>query len=255
VWFSILRPWKFFHELAKNSLLTNILPHKNAHYTVIFLSLFICTVHVYVYVCTTFAGIVHMRVHVHCTHKVHMYRLHVLNTCCRWAFLTVPGWRRVSGVEPTWLNPHLCIKTCTCTCTCMYPTFDMQSVELAYLQYILKALTHTCTMYMYIHACVQYSYINLNWDAWGAWAATFWVSCSPPYLYFYFWGLQPPQPPRFLHLWCTLYIHVHVHEDSASLRTYMIENWPRMCAKPTHPASGRFEKCCSYHCTKSRIRR
>ena len=28
VWFSILRPRKFFHELAKNSLLTKILPPK-----------------------------------------------------------------------------------------------------------------------------------------------------------------------------------------------------------------------------------
>ena len=34
VWFSIPRPQNFFHELAKNSLLTKILPLKNTHYTV-----------------------------------------------------------------------------------------------------------------------------------------------------------------------------------------------------------------------------
>ena len=34
VWFRVPRPRKFFHKLAKNSLLTKILPPKDTHYTV-----------------------------------------------------------------------------------------------------------------------------------------------------------------------------------------------------------------------------
>jgi len=42
VWFSILRPWKFLHELPKSSLLTKILPLKNTHYTVTWKHLGVC---------------------------------------------------------------------------------------------------------------------------------------------------------------------------------------------------------------------
>ena len=53
----------------------NFTPRKiTAIIMVIFLSLFICTcTRVYVCMCTTFAGIVHMCVHVHCTHNMYMY--------------------------------------------------------------------------------------------------------------------------------------------------------------------------------------